>query len=353
MDEIDFKNGAKIDTRPAEEKAKDFKLEELVASAAPVAWKEKERAKWRTFPDQQQDGSGSCVAQTAKKLAGINLWLKEGTYVEFSATPLYAARSNRPEGGMIGVEAFEIWRKDGMTLEALVSSKNMSDAAMDSAKVEQYEKDIAKVFCLSNHVGLPTGDIDIVASTIQQTGKGVMTWFYFTNAEWSPEVPVIKEALALNSSKALRHSVTAVDFFLYQGKKALLIEDSAHFGGRTRRIVTEDFFKARNWYARYGTTFKFQEGAGTVKPKHTFLRDLAFSEIFFTDTEVAALQDCLKYDGSFPANADSTGYYGAVTAKAVMAFQRKYAVASEAEIISLQGRKVGPKTRAVLNELFA
>lgn len=350
--ELTFKNGARIDTRPEDEKLKDFTIAEAVASIAPVVWKEKKDKDWRTFPEQEQDGSGSCVAQTVKKLAGINVFLKEGTYVEFSATPLYQVRSNRPEGGMIGVEAFDIWRRDGLTLEALVKSKGMSDSQMDNFIVEQYEKDIGKVFCLGNHVGLPTGDIETVASTIQQTQKGVMTWFYFTSSEWGKKMPVLKESLSLNSSKALRHSVAAVDFGLIDGKKHVKIEDSAHFGGISSRWISEDFFKRRNWFARYGTSFKFQEGT-TVKPQHTFLRDLSFSEVVLIDAEVQALQDCLKYEGVFPVDRDSTGYYGAITAKAVMDFQRKYGVATEAEIVELQGRRVGPKTRAALNELFA
>jgi peptidoglycan hydrolase-like protein with peptidoglycan-binding domain len=353
MDELEFMNGAEIDTRPDSEKIKDFQFEELVSTPAPVVWKEKTEAEWRTFPDQNQDGSGSCVAQTVKRLAGIQMFLKEGKYVDFSATSIYQERSNKPAGGMIGVESFEIWRKNGISLEALVPSQKMNDAQMDAVKIENYEKEIGKIFRINNHVGLPTGDIETVASTIQQTKKGVMVWFFFTSAEWSPLVPVIIDP-SLTIAKGLRHSVTAVDYFLYKGQKALLIEDSSHFGKRTRRIVTEDFFKKRNWFARYGTSFNFESGdSWPTKPKHTFLRDLSFSEAVVYDDEVTALQDCLKYEGLFPADRDSTGYYGAVTASAVLAFQKKHKVASNEELDKLQGRRVGEKTRAKLNELFS
>lgn len=353
MSEFEFMNGAAIDTRPDSEKLKDFQLEELVSAPAPVVWKEKEEKDWRTFPDQNQDGSGSCVAQTVKRLAGIQMFLKEGKYVDFSATSIYQERSNKPAGGMVGVESFEIWRKSGISLEVLVPSQKMNDTQMDAVKIENYEKEIGKIFRIDNHVGLPVGDIETVASTIQQTQKGVMVWFFFTSAEWSPLVPVIIDH-SLTIAKGLRHSVTAVDYFLYKGKKALLIEDSSHFGKRTRRIVTEDFFKRRNWFARYGTSFHFETGTSwPTKPKHSFNRDLTFSESFVYDAEVVALQDCLKYEGLFPADRDSTGYYGSVTSKAVLAFQKKYQVASTAELDELQGRVTGTKTRAKLNEIFS
>lgn len=371
--------GANIDTRPEEAKVKDIGFVELVSMANPVDWKEKKESEWRTFPDQNQDGSGSCVAQTIKKLAGIQLFLKEGKYVEFSATPVYQARSNRPAGGMIGVEAFDIWKRDGITLEALVPSYKMNDAQMDAYPVEQYEKDIAKVFAISNHIGAPLKDIDTVASIIQTTKKGVMLWYYFTSAEWSPLIPVVKNQ-NLNLQEASRHSVTAVDYFLYKidGKlvKCLLIEDSAHFGGRTRRIVTEDFHKARNWFARYPMTFKFQDQSQPAptpeptplpsKPKYTFSKVLEFIPLNeqgkISDTvkntaqkaDVIALQNILKYEGLFPANTDSTGYFGATTAKAVYNYQVKHAVAPLSELDSIvpKGGRVGSKTIESLNKRY-
>jgi len=347
-----FENGARIDTRPEEKKLKDFRIEELVSAPEPVPWIEKPQEQWRKFPDQYQNGSGSCVAQTIKKLGGINLSLKNKEYVELSATDIYQSRSNRPGSGMIGVESFDLWRSKGLTLEALVPSRGMSDEEIDSYKIEPYKQEVGKVFAIKNHVGLPVGDIETVASTIQKTKKGVMTWFYFTNKEWSQFVPeVIDETLTVSSSKALRHSVAAVDYTIYKGEKALIIEDSSPFGGLYRRVITESMFAKRNWFARYGTSFEFEAGT-TTKPSHQFYNDLKFSTVFNTNPEVVILQDCLKWEGLFPSDRDSTGYYGAITAKAVYDFQKKYQVASNEELDALQGRSVGPKTRAMLNQVF-
>lgn len=344
-----FISGANLDTRSDEEKAKDYQLQELVSAPAPVQWVEKPRTEWRSFPIFNQDGSGSCVAQTMAKIMGVMYWLKNKVYVHFSATDIYQKRSNKPSGGMGGVEVFTIAQK-GATLEVLVPSQSMTDAQMDAIQIEQYKEDVGSIFKIGNYVMLPIGDIETVASTIQATGKPVMVWFFFENSEWGKDVPVITNPnLDKNAPTTARHSVTAVDFTLYQGKKALVIEDSWGFwGGFTgQRIITEDFFKARNFFAAYSVSFKFDEAA-IPKPKHTFDIDMDFGQ---TSEEIKWLQNVLKYEGLFPANVESSGYYGAVTKKGVQSFQLKYkVVANESE----PGYgTVGPKTRAQLNLLYS
>jgi hypothetical protein len=378
-DNFEFKDGAALDTRPDEAKEKDMSQVETVSAAAPVQWVEKKPSEWRNFTKQDQDGSGSCVMQTVRKLAQILLWLKEKTKVEFSAA-FYQLRSNRPDGGMIGVEAFDIWKNEGVPLEALVESDHMNDAQMDAVKIDQYKKDVAKVFRIANHLGLPNGDFERVASTIQQTGKGIMVWFYFTSEEWKANldkandfsIPEIKTP-TLTIPTGSRHSVAAVDFFLYKGKKYILCEDSALFGGVSRRLISEDFFKRRNWFIRYPTTFRFQDSTQPQpeptpvpqKPTHTFTKPLVFipldangniSNLALHESQkadVVKLQDILRYEGTFPVNVDSTGYYGATTARAVYNYQKKHAVAPAAELDSLQGRRVGEKTIASLNSKYS
>jgi peptidoglycan hydrolase-like protein with peptidoglycan-binding domain len=69
--------------------------------------------------------------------------------------------------------------------------------------------------------------------------------------------------------------------------------------------------------------------------------------------DVNALQKILQYEGFFPSDKGTTKYYGAMTASGVMQFQTKYCVAANDEIEYLQGRQVGPKTLAKLNELYS
>lgn len=83
--------------------------------------------------------------------------------------------------------------------------------------------------------------------------------------------------------------------------------------------------------------------------KHYFGRQISQGE---TSEEVKALQIALKIDGVFPAGQIATGYYGSITRKAVRDFCAKYAVANWLELRVVDGRYVGPKTRAKLNQLF-
>jgi len=342
--------GALIDQRSQIEKDTDTKFEEIVAAADPVNWVEKPQSQWRKFPIFDQDGSGSCVAQTVAKLLGILYWLKNNQYVHFSATHVYQRRLNKPLSGMGGIDAFGIAEK-GVTLEELVPSQVMSDAQMDGVQIPEYKQKVGEIFKIGKPIVLPTNDIDTVASVIQRTGKGVMVWYFFEYSEWNdyPEVKV--PSLSPIGPTAVRHSVTAVDFTLHNGKKALVIEDSwgPNFGLAGQRVITEDFHRARNFFAAYPMSFQFEEQA-VPKPKYTFTKELRFGQ---TDPDIVALQNVLKYEGLFPANTGSTGYYGSVTADSVLKFQKKYQVASDAELDQLAGKVIGPKTLAKLNELYS
>lgn len=86
-----------------------------------------------------------------------------------------------------------------------------------------------------------------------------------------------------------------------------------------------------------------------VEFKHNFERDIVRSE---KNDEVKALQIALKIDGCFPKTQAETGYYGAITQIAVKKFQQKYKVASWWELMTVNGSRVGKKTRYFLNKLF-
>lgn len=341
-----FQSGAALDTRTEAQKAKDYQMREIVASVNPVAWLEKPQDQWRSFPIFNQDGSGSCVAQTMAKLMGILYWLKNKTYVHFSATHIFQRRANKPATGMGGVDAFDIASK-GVTLEVLAPSQNMADEAMDNVVIEQYKQNVGTIFKIPNYVSMQVGSIETVASVIQTTGKGVMVWFYFTIDEWTPTPYVKNPALNLYAPDTCRHSVTAVDFTLVNGKKCLIIEDSwgTSFGMAGRRVITEEFFAARNFFAAYPLSFVFDQPM-PVKPHWKFVNNLSFGS---ESSEVVKLQECLKYEGLFPQNVSGSTYFGAITLKAVQQFQAKYNIA-------LPGQpgygSVGPATRSKLNEIF-
>jgi hypothetical protein len=209
--------GALLDTRPPEKRIKDFKFEEIVASADPVNWVEKPQSEWRKFPIFDQNGSNQCVAMSLAKILGIQHYIKEGEWIDFSAGFIYQQRENKPSSGMNGVDAWEIVRKNGALLEQLFPSQKKTDAQIDSYKVQRYEYQLAQIFKINNYVVLPVGDIDIIASTIQKTNKGIMVWYYWKYDEWDLPVPTIKYPdLDLYAPTTARHSVVAVDYTLIE-----------------------------------------------------------------------------------------------------------------------------------------
>ena len=222
---------------------------------------------------------------------------------------------------------------------------------MNAAVIEQYHCDVAADFRIPNYVQIGPPDFETIASIIQHTKKGVMVWFYFLNEEWSKRQPTLNDySLKPGQPRVLVHSVAAVDFGIYNGKKGLFIEDSAHFGGLYERFISEEFFRARCYYAAYPINFVFEKDQDPdQKPVFTFSATMSFGD---TNPQVTRLQEVLKYFGHFPTNAAATGYYGAATAKAVYEWQRRNEVGSTDEIERLQGRTFGPKSIARMNAML-
>lgn len=302
--------GALIDERSEEEKDKDYRFDEIVAAVEPVVWVEKAPEAWRKFPIFSQNGSGSCVAQTLRKLYGVYLWLNTGFWVDISASHIYQRRANRPAGGMSGRNAFEIAQK-GTTLEQFAPSEKMNDSQMDAVKVIPFMEKIGETFKLGRYVTVSPTDIDTVASIIQKTGKAVMVWFFFTRPEWTNMPVILNPNLKLRATNTLRHSVAAVDFCLHQGKKCLIIDDSwgleAAINGQ--RVITEEFFNARNFFAAHFQNFAFEEGVSD-KPSYS--------------GTIISLQKCLRYEGLFPINVDFIENFGPITKKALGQFQVRH-----------------------------
>lgn len=304
--------GALPDNRTAEEKTRDANFAEVVASAATVTWIKKDSSTFRKFGVQDQKYTSSCVSHAVRKALRILFLITNSLELDFSATDIYRRRSNFPDEGMSGPDAIKI-TANGVQLNALMPSDNLTENQMNHPVVLPGAMVVADYFKVPQWIILPIQDIETIASVIQQTGKGVVLFQFFTEAEWSKFQPTVDATHWLTQAGILRHAVCAVDFTLNdKNEKCLVIEDSAHFGGFDVRLLTEEVIKTRNYWAAYPMNFKFKV-ASSSKPT-------------FTDKDVVSLQDCLKYDGSFPANVGSTGVYGGITIAAVETYQRKYSL---------------------------
>lgn len=94
---------------------------------------------------------------------------------------------------------------------------------------------------------------------------------------------------------------------------------------------------------------------GAINPMK-FLLSYEFKNNLFLNQknhDIAVLQRILQLSNQFPQVEDLiTGYYGEITRAGVRNFQIIHKCAPWYEIMFLNGKKVGPKTRKKLNELY-
>lgn len=312
-----------VDNQSSEAKLKNYKFSEFVTAPAPVDWRERA---YRTFPvirDQAQ--SGSCVTQTYATELAIIFQQKYGVWVDFSASFPYQLRTNPKESGCNSTDVFDVFPEIGDLFEKDMPSQLMSDSQIMAVEKLAYFDDLAKLYKVKR-VGLPL-DFETIASTIQETGKGVMVWFKFSLGEWT-NIPTLSDKPITSG-----HSVCAIDYVLKGGKKYLVIQDSwgLKYAMKGHRLISEEYFNARCFLAGYLMNFDLTP-AVSVRP------------VF--DGSVSSLQDCLKYEGLFPNNVDSTGTFGPITKNALIAFQKRYS------IVPAYGN-FGPITKAKLKEIYS
>lgn len=226
---------------------------------------------------------------------------------------------------------YDMWNiaKKGIPPKIITNVSIKSDSDCDNYKLESWKKDVGNIFAVNGEpIYLPQGDIETVASVIQTTNKAVILQMYFTAEEWSTFFPEVKN-FNLDYNSALHHFVVAVDFTMYNGKKCLVIEDSAWFGGQSVRFVSEDFFKNRNVNNSYSMNFKFNT---SNEPHPAF------------DGSIISFQKCMRSIGLFPTNISFIENFGPVTKKACLDFQTKYGLNPSG--------KIDDQTSAFLLKMF-
>lgn len=364
-DEMLF-TGALDDNRAPADKAKDYQAEEIVASFAPVDWKEKSMDEICKYPIRNQDGSGSCVAQTGALMLGVENQIEENRFVELSAKDIYTRRYNGG-AGMVGNDAMQILKNFGATFENLMPSQNQTEEQINVVHRLPSDEEIAQVFKSGGYVSLPF-DIEKIASIMESEGgngakKPIMMWFRFPYDEWQIDPKVTN-----SKSTLVHHSVTGVDYVLRGGKKKIVIQDSwGHHSSTLEglRFIDQDFINSRMTFCVYlkdlNNKWRSEQPEPSPepqpqptpepnKPSHKFGKVLLYG--MRQDPDVIALQNILKYEELFPQSVASTGNYLSITAKAVLAWQKKHDVASLAELNALQGRRCGSKTIKTLNSLY-
>lgn len=330
--------GALPDNRTVEEKAKDWQAREVFAFGMPVFRTVKEN-EWKKYQVRNQDGSGSCVANSQAKVVEIHLKNSTGEAVKFSHAPVYQKRANKPQAGMGYPDAPKLQVSVNTCKESDMPSENMTDAQLDSAVLPPNYEDLNDIARPNSYVTVPVNFND-VANYVEANGACII-WIVSDYKNWNKDIPTVGG----KANGEVRHSIAVVDAVTFNGVQYLVIEDSwGKFGKYDgQRLITREFFNDAVYMAYSLVDFKYSKLDQKFEP---FNVGLQYGQ---TGAEIARLQDYLRSRGTFPRNTKSTGYYGQITAQAVLAFQITYSVDSLANLNLLKGRHVGPKTLAAIN----
>ncbi|HEY5138146.1 MAG TPA: hypothetical protein VIJ25_02335, partial [Methylococcales bacterium] len=290
-----------------------------------VKWVEKPRASYRCFKGRDQNGSGECVVMTYATELSIVFFQKYGVWVDFSSSFPYQQRKYPENSGCSSEDVYTIFPRIGNVFESFMPSQQMSDAQAMAVPRLPYFADLALPFSIKR-IQLPI-DFDVVASTSQATGKGIMVWFKFSMAEWT-NIPEIHPVPTTSG-----HSVTVVDVVLKNGVQYLVIQDSwgLQYADQGLRLISREYFNARCFLASYLLSFKTQDNTTVARPHF--------------DGSIVSAQKCFKWEGLFPANIDEVESWGNITKSACKAFQIRFG------ITPAEGN-FGPITKAKLQVLY-
>lgn len=192
------------DQRPLEAREKDYKAEEVFIFKA-VNWREKPQSEWKTYPIFDQQQTSSCVSQTLAKVLAVENILEENKWIDFSRRDIYS-QGFELNGGMFYDKALDLARHNGITLESLLPSTNLSeDQIRKRDDATEFVKQVALVGKPKNYIYLPI-DFDAIAN-ILDTGKAVCLGTRFNAGGFTPEVK-------LDITGVYGHAITVVDYII-------------------------------------------------------------------------------------------------------------------------------------------
>lgn len=304
MDE--FYSGALPDTRPDKEREKDYVVDEIL-TGGPIPFENKKVEKL-TATIYPQEYTSSCVPH-----AFLTQLEYEGILTDPKAQlRAYRKRSNYPQEGSNGVDLYNQIRGGQSPLTEAPVTKGMREMEANALPYVLGTKDLPEFnyFIFQDYATIP----GVVAG-----GRAVSIFIFATNKEWSKEYVEIEDE-NLDANKAyVRHAVCLVPSgdFSEKGKEWLSVHDSAAFGKRHLRYISQDFLLKRTYFA---ATVHKKESLPPPVQSGKPTRVCAFGE---RGDAVKTLQTFLAKEGYLNAQ-HITGYYGALTAKAVLWYQLKH-----------------------------
>jgi len=331
------------DTRSEEQRKSDYKDEEVLPPAGAgevVPFKHKRPTKLGAT-DFNQWYVGSCVPHgflTTLEYEGI-ITKKELK----SQLRAYRKRVNYPQEGSI---AYDMWDKirGGVSPHADFPTKEkMREAEAAAMKYVAGDPVLKDRF---NHFEIT--DYTRIASYVA-AGKAIPIFFYASTNEWSREYVDVRDSVNIQEA-GVRHCVVLIPEgdFTEGGVKRFAVHDSAKFGNRGLRYISLDFLLKRCYYA--GRVEKKNAPVPVEPPVVDRKPDVACGLNEKGDA-VLALQRFLYDQGKLKAEY-ITGFYGPLTAKAVLWYQLEkweQMTSTIPELLDLKGEHWGPQSIATIS----
>ena len=336
-------NGILEDNRPQKLKDKDYDSREL--DLGETKWLTKKTAQKNAdkYISRNQYSKSSCVPSSMCNA----LWNTEG--VELADEYLYTQRANKPQEGCWWNDIADIVVNQGVCQRKDLKEVK-TEAEANKVMITSDLKHKARPYRQLSYINITKPTVDELASWSNR-GYAVPFSKFSISKEWGLEYPeIINKSLTLNNA-TIHHAVCVIPNtgYMDKGKKYVIITDSAHFGKRHIRHLSEEFLAAR---AKHGVVFTdLPKGEhNNVLTDFKFTRDLTVGD---TGNDVFMLQTILRELGFFP-NLTPTGFFGGITRQAVKDFQQFY----EDDILTIIGLKsptgyFGKSSRNKLHKITA
>lgn len=312
------------DPRSVEEKERDYKTSDIIASGLEdeVEWLDESEVEQISYTPRQQWISLSCMAQAGAKGYEIINKINNLIVKAFSAHPPYRSRYNYPQGGMWLQNLFDVMKKVGTNYESVDVSQNINE--------EQMNRDIIveTPFKIGGY-GFPDrrNNINDIAKAIKKYGNCTIV-IHANQEEYTKPIPVYKGLVV-----DFGHGIEGFQYFLKDGIKVIKIEDSTGHSTtadkKGTRYLTEDFLLKRCSDSGYITL---------EEPQYLFK---TFMKKGFISNEIKELQKRMNKEGVANPLLIIDGNFGNKTDVAVRNYQ-------QAHNLIVDGL-VGAKTRAILN----
>lgn len=326
MKESDFGKGA-IKQHPLKIKLRRVLRPKFGGAITPYDWTKVldcEQILGRKLNIKNQNGSESCGGQAKSR------WLEiVGKLPEQSAKSIYSKIFI--QGG--GAYLTDLEKDLGYTSEALVPSYENGNPPS-----ETFMEDVSWNTPLSTsgwHSVTVNIDRDSIANAVRDTGAVIFLIEGSNNGTWlSPRPqPPKKGEITWFHFMCSKGTTANKEIAMYQSWGNVGDNGVQYFGDYIDSGYLHDVF-----------TFV----PNNPKPKYTFLYNLQFGN---SGQEVANLQRILKYEGYFPYT--TFGYFGALTAEALLNWQLAHHVDAQQTLVQLQGHYFGLKSRTIANTIYS